>query len=179
MAEKITIDHDTLRALAVDTRLSILKLLSSKDHTLTEISESLGLKAATVKEHLDVMHKADLVKKEDTSRKWKYYSLTGKGKEIIMPGEKKIFFVFGLTVFIVITFNMMMINFLYGKLFPPMLMGAGGQSISLLEKIGALTAGYPWFISLFLILQMTIIISVYLLGRSAKKPIMIIKGGEK
>jgi len=41
---------------------------------------------------------AGLVKKEDTKRKWKYYSLTLKGKMIVRPVEVKIMFAFVVTL---------------------------------------------------------------------------------
>ena len=80
MDEKITIDKDTLKAIASDTRLNILKQLDKKKHTLSDLSKSLKLSGPTIKEHLDVLSKAGLVRKEASLRKWKYYSLTLKGK---------------------------------------------------------------------------------------------------
>ena len=94
MEEQILIDKETLKAIAVDTRLNILKLLSKKKYTLSDISEILGLGNSTIKEHLDILSKASLIKKEDTERKWKYYSLTFKGKMLIEPREIKVLFAF-------------------------------------------------------------------------------------
>jgi len=98
MEEKILIDKETLKALAVDTRMNILKLLTSKGYTLSEIAESLGLGNSTIKEHLDILVKAGLIKKEDTDRKWKYYNLTMKGKRLIQPREVKVLFAFVATL---------------------------------------------------------------------------------
>lgn len=97
MEEKILLDKQTLKALVVDTRMSILKLLVQKSYTLSDISEILGLKNSTVKEHLDKLVSAGLVKKEDTDRKWKYYKLTFKGRRIIEPKEVKVLFSFIIT----------------------------------------------------------------------------------
>ena len=94
MEEKILIDKETLKAIAVDTRLNILKLLFKKKYTLSDISGILGLGNSTIKEHLDILLKAGLIKKEDTERKWKYYSLTFKGKRLIEPREIKVLFAF-------------------------------------------------------------------------------------
>ncbi len=88
------IDRETLKAIAVDTRINILKLLSNKSYTLSDIADMLGLGASTVKEHLDILVKAKLVKKENTERKWKYYSLTFKGRRFIEPKEVKVLFAF-------------------------------------------------------------------------------------
>ena len=78
MEEKITIDMGTLKAIVVESRLNILKLLSEKSYTLTDIANLLEIKPSTVKEHLDILVKAGLITKEETERKWKYYSLTFK-----------------------------------------------------------------------------------------------------
>ena len=94
MEEKILIDKETLKAIAVDTRLNILKLLLKKKYTLSDIAGILGLGVSTIKEHLDILLKAGLIKKEDTERKWKYYSLTFKGKRLIEPKEVKVLFAF-------------------------------------------------------------------------------------
>ncbi len=91
MDEKITIDKDTLKAIASDTRLNILKQLDKKKYTLSDLSKSLKLSGPTIKEHLDVLSKAGLVRKEASLRKWKYYSLTLKGKGILRPNETKLF----------------------------------------------------------------------------------------
>ncbi|MDD4878467.1 MAG: winged helix-turn-helix domain-containing protein [Candidatus Nanoarchaeia archaeon] len=95
MEEKVTIDMGTLKAIVVETRLNILKLLSEKSYTLTDIANLLEMKPSTVKEHLDILVKAGLIEKEETERKWKYYSLTFKGKMIAKPMEIKIMFMFG------------------------------------------------------------------------------------
>lgn len=97
MEEKVTIDMGTLKAIVVESRLNILKLLSEKSYTLTDIANLLEMKPSTVKEHLDILVKAGLITKEETERKWKYYSLTFKGKMIAKPMEVKIMFMFAVT----------------------------------------------------------------------------------
>ncbi|MFH1066190.1 MAG: winged helix-turn-helix domain-containing protein [Nanoarchaeota archaeon] len=97
MEEKVTIDMGTLKAIVVESRLNILKLLSEKSYTLTDIANLLEIKPSTVKEHLDILVKAGLITKEETERKWKYYSLTFKGKMIVKPMEIKIMFMFAVT----------------------------------------------------------------------------------
>lgn len=110
MEDKITIDKDTLKAIASDTRLDILKRLDQKKQTLSDLSKSLKLSGPTIKEHLEVLGNAGLVRKEDSLRKWKYYSLTFKGRGLLRPNETKLFLtllitiVFGLGVFILLGF---------------------------------------------------------------------------
>lgn len=97
--DKIILDKETFKALAVDTRINILKLLLEKQYTGTEIAEKLNLSASTVKEHLDVLVASGLVKQEDTDRKWKYYSLTLKGKRVVQPRDMKVLVAFCLSTF--------------------------------------------------------------------------------
>lgn len=97
MEEKFLIDKETLKAIAVDTRMNILKLLSKKKYTLTDISDMLGLGNSTVSEHMEHLAKAGLVEKEETDRKWKYYSLTLKGRRFVEPRAITVLFMFGLS----------------------------------------------------------------------------------
>jgi predicted ArsR family transcriptional regulator len=97
MEERFLIDKETLKAIAVDTRLNILKLLAKKKYTLSDISDMLGLGNSTIKEHMDNLLKAELVDKEETGRKWKYYSLTLKGRRFVEPREIKVLFMFALS----------------------------------------------------------------------------------
>lgn len=92
--EKILIDRKTLKAISSDTRMDLLKYLSKRKYTLSELSKKLNLKDPTVKEHLDNLIASDLVKKEETENKWKYYSLTEKGKKLVNPKEVKLFISF-------------------------------------------------------------------------------------
>lgn len=100
MDDKITIDKETLKAIASDTRLDILKQLDKKKHTLSDLSKSLKLSGPTIKEHLDVLSNAGLVRKEDSLRKWKYYSLTFKGKGLLRPNETKLFLTLLITIIV-------------------------------------------------------------------------------
>ena len=88
--EKIILDKSAFKALASDTRVSILKELDKRRKTLTELSETLNLAVATVKEHVEQLSKSGLVSMKDEGRKWKYYDLTEKGKAILYPERKKI-----------------------------------------------------------------------------------------
>jgi DNA-binding transcriptional ArsR family regulator len=104
--EKIVLDKKTFKALAVDTRVDLMKELSKRRKTQSELAESLGLSVATVKEHLDKMQEAGLLKQKDEGRKWKYYDLTEKGRCVLHPERKKIwivlvslFFVAGFAIF--------------------------------------------------------------------------------
>ncbi len=79
------IDRKTLKALAADTRLDILKSLGKRRKTPSELSKELNLAPSTIIEHLNKLEEADLIKKEETGHKWIYYSLTKKGLSLVKP----------------------------------------------------------------------------------------------
>jgi DNA-binding transcriptional ArsR family regulator len=92
---KIVLDSEAFKALASDTRLEILKALDVRRLTVSELGRLLDLNKATVFEHLKQLTAADLVKKEDEGRKWVYYRLTWKGKNIVHPENAQIFLMLG------------------------------------------------------------------------------------
>jgi DNA-binding transcriptional ArsR family regulator len=82
---QIVLDAEAFKALSSDTRLQILKALDARRLTVSELGRLLDLNKATVFEHLKMLLAADLVKKEDEGRKWVYYRLTWKGKNVLHP----------------------------------------------------------------------------------------------
>ncbi len=98
MEEKITLDRETFKALASDTRVSILKSLHKRRKTLTELSKQFEMSPSTIKEHLDSLSNAGLVVQKDEGHKWKYYELTSKGKNIVTPSETKVLVVLAVSV---------------------------------------------------------------------------------
>jgi len=58
--------------------------------TLTELSKELDVSKTATKEHLDKLIEVGLVEKADESRKWIYYGLTEKGKNVLNPESKKL-----------------------------------------------------------------------------------------
>ena len=96
--EKVVLDKETFKALSVDSRLTVLKLLKLRRHTLSELAAELKLSQSTVKEHLAKLEEADLIKQMDEGRKWKYYRLTPKGKNVVDPREVKVLFLFAASI---------------------------------------------------------------------------------
>ena len=82
---KINLDTKSFKALSAKSRVSILEKLTQRRMTLSELSKRLSLKNPTVKEHCNLLLEADLVTKIDEGRKWKYYELTNKGRQIVEP----------------------------------------------------------------------------------------------
>lgn len=98
MPDKITLDRETFKVLAADTRIEILKRLDKHKETLTDIAEGMSRSPSMIKEHLDKMVSVGLIEAEDRGTKWKYYRLTRKGKTILNPYEMKVWILLGTTV---------------------------------------------------------------------------------
>jgi len=62
---KVTLDMDTFKALASDTRLDILRVLDGKNMSLKDISNATKLNKATLHEHLTKLHEAGLIREMD------------------------------------------------------------------------------------------------------------------
>ncbi|MEW5760504.1 MAG: ArsR family transcriptional regulator [Candidatus Thermoplasmatota archaeon] len=105
----ITLDRKTFRVLASETRIAILKALDEKQKTISDLARELGMNKATVFEHLEQMADVGLVKRAEEEerlttikpqpaleeqygppRKWVYYRLTWKGRNILHPERVRI-----------------------------------------------------------------------------------------
>lgn len=96
---KITLDRETFKALASDTRLDILKTLDGKNMGLNEIAQVTNLNKATLHEHLTKLNDAGLIKRtEREGHKWVYYKLTWKGESLLHPENAKIVVLFTTTL---------------------------------------------------------------------------------
>ena len=96
---KITLDRETFKALASDTRLDILKTLDGKNMGLNEIAKVTNLNKATLHEHLTKLNEAGLIKRnERDGHKWVYYKLTWKGESLLHPENTKIVVLFTTTI---------------------------------------------------------------------------------
>ncbi len=113
MDNRVVLDDKSFKALSADSRVSILKKLKERRMTLSELSERLKLKNSTVKEHCSILQNAELIAKIDEGRKWKYYELTGKGKQVIEPSlfeEAKVFVMLSLTAILFFGFFLVIIQ---------------------------------------------------------------------
>lgn len=99
--EKIILEQSTFKALASKTRVNLLKELDVRRKTLSELATNMNMASATVKEHLENLREANLIKLKDEGRKWKYYELTGKGKAVLYPERTRILVMLASILFIV------------------------------------------------------------------------------
>lgn len=84
---KVTLDRETFKALASETRLDLLRALDERRKTGSELARELDLNKATVHEHLQVLDTVGLVQKVDEGRKWIYYTLTWQGQKLLHPEQ--------------------------------------------------------------------------------------------
>jgi len=108
MEDKIVLDRKAFGALAVDSRVKILKALRERRKMLTELANELNLSPSSTKEHLEILVAAGLIERIDDGHKWKYYALTKKGAEIVAPGKEiRVWILLGISV----------IGFIYSAMF--------------------------------------------------------------
>lgn len=110
---KLTLDMNTFKALASDTRLNILRALDGKKMNLNDICKITNLNKATLHEHLTKLNEAGLVKKnEREGHKWVYYKLTWKGEGLLHPENTRIVVMFSTTFISLLISIMFIVNFL-------------------------------------------------------------------
>ncbi|GEM_PF-6549266 len=66
-----------------------MKALLERNYTLTELSAKLGMSAPTIKEHANILVGSGIIEQQDEGRKWKYYSLTRKGRDILEAKQRQ------------------------------------------------------------------------------------------
>lgn len=96
--EKVVLDRKSFEALAVDSRVRILKSLKQRRKTLSELAQEMGMSVSGIKEHLEMLESADLVKKIDDGHKWKYYELTRKGGDLVAPKELRVWVILSIAM---------------------------------------------------------------------------------
>ncbi len=95
MAGEITLDKEVFKALAGETRVSVLKSLMERRKTQSELAKELNLAAPTIKDHVEILSRVGLVKEVDDGHKWKYIELTVKGKTLLQPQDSRILVLLG------------------------------------------------------------------------------------
>jgi len=110
---KVTLDMNAFKALASDTRLSILRALDGKKLNLKELCNVTKLNKATLHEHLVKLNEAGLVKKKERDgHKWVYYRLTWRGEGLLHPENTRIVVMFSTTFVSLLLAVILMVNFL-------------------------------------------------------------------
>jgi DNA-binding transcriptional ArsR family regulator len=97
------LDKKTLKAISTETRQEIVKLLSERPHTASELSKKLNKHVTTVSEHLDILERSGLIRRRDSTNKWIYYVLTNKGEKLVKPRFYSWIIVLGLSIVCLVT----------------------------------------------------------------------------
>ncbi len=129
MQQRIGLDQQTLKALAAETRVKMLKLLDKKPLTQSDLASELKMSLPTIGEHLQALAHADLVEREETTRKWKYYSLTQKARILLHPNTTTIWFVLGLFLFSAAATFLSAINYFTSPVFERQMVVAKAEAI--------------------------------------------------
>lgn len=79
-------DAEVMRLLSSDTRIRILRLLSERRMTVSELARLMELNKSTLHEHLRKMVGGGLIVKHETpERQWVYYALTTRAHDFVKP----------------------------------------------------------------------------------------------
>jgi DNA-binding transcriptional ArsR family regulator len=131
---KITLDRETFKALASDTRLDILKTLDGRSMGLSEIATVTNLNKATLHEHLTKLNEAGLIKRtERDGHKWVYYKLTWKGESLLHPENTKIVVLFASTFVALWVGIIQLILYIKGTVMNVPYMYTGGKETVLIK----------------------------------------------
>lgn len=80
--ESRRLDEELLKVLSSKTRVSILRKLSLRQMTLSDLARALNHCKSTIHEHLIRLNTAGLIY-PITGRKWIYYRLSRKGDYVV------------------------------------------------------------------------------------------------
>ncbi len=95
---KVSLDIESFKALASETRLDILRVLDGKKLNLNEITKATNLHKMTLHEHLSKLTSAGFINRiEREGHKWVYYTLSWKGQSILHPENTRIVVMFSVT----------------------------------------------------------------------------------
>src|SRR3989344_921284 len=97
------LDKKTIKALSADSRQAIMKMLSKRPYTASEMAKATGKHVTTMTEHLDTLERSDLIRKKESTNKWVYYELTKKGEHLFKPQSYSWVVVFSLSAVLVFT----------------------------------------------------------------------------
>ncbi|MCJ7571554.1 MAG: helix-turn-helix domain-containing protein [Candidatus Thermoplasmatota archaeon] len=110
---KVSLDIESFKALASETRLDILRALDGKKMNLTDICHATNLHKMTLHEHLSKLTEAGFINRiEREGHKWVYYKLSWKGESLLHPENTHIVVLFSFTFFIFFLGIVAIVNFI-------------------------------------------------------------------
>lgn len=85
-----------LQALASPSRYKILKILTQRRGTVSEVATAAMMAKSTVHGHLQLLEKVGLVRRfDDEERLWIYYDLTPLGRNVALANPLRLVVIFG------------------------------------------------------------------------------------
>jgi len=91
---EVTLDLESFKALASNTRVKFLKALRVRGKTASELAKEAGVSVQAASQHLEKMRKAGLVKRRSRA-KWVYFDLTEAGQGVVEPNKSKVLLLLG------------------------------------------------------------------------------------
>ncbi len=76
------LDKKVIKALNVDTRREIVKMLSKRPYTASEMAKLTNKHVTTISQHLGTLEQSGLIHRKESTNKWKYYELSDKGEKL-------------------------------------------------------------------------------------------------
>ncbi|MCL4400722.1 MAG: winged helix-turn-helix domain-containing protein [Candidatus Parvarchaeota archaeon] len=112
MEANINLNESDLKALSSSQRLRIMKSISYKPKTPSDIAEELEKKTPTIIEHLNLLIANGFVVKLSTNdRKYVFYTLSEKGKSLVNSSKKITIILPIALIFISLASLLIIINF--------------------------------------------------------------------
>ena len=76
------LDKKLIKALSVETRRDIIKMLARRPYTASELSKITNKHVTTISQHLGTLEQSGLIHRKESAHKWKYYELSDKGEKL-------------------------------------------------------------------------------------------------
>jgi DNA-binding transcriptional ArsR family regulator len=93
-SDTIIVDGVTIDALASSTRRNILKKITLRPMTVSELARELTINKSAIFSHLLILQNADLISRRDNGNEFVYYELTDKGEHITRRDENSKFVIY-------------------------------------------------------------------------------------
>lgn len=165
---ELVLEKDKLKVISVESRVNILKVLSKRRETLSDLSKKLKLSKPTLKEHLDLLEKSGFVRKISSENIWKYYELTEQGKNVLNPSGIKVLFL-SISFFVIGLF--LLFKYLFTNLFAPTaavnedVLYSSAKAVTYSQEV---TINY-WLLFSIILFAVAIIVLLYYLYKKIKK----------
>lgn len=171
MEEPVTIiDREVLKVLSTETRMNIIKELSQGSRTPSDLGKILNKSDATIVEHLEILCKADLVKKvEQLGKKWVFYTLTERGKGIISSKSRKLVIILATSILALIGSFISFAQYSVQSGLYVMRTGAENLGAGTNAIVTMIQAPYLFYLSVALLAISIIGFTVYVLKKSKIK----------